>query len=554
MSDIDNSGNDLERFIAAWLDGCLNSEESTLLQKQLQQSASARSKFRKYTQLDVALHELADTSGMLLSAQRIASAAAQQSSRSQEKASTEFSGAIQKQPEATLPPTRFNSKGPNAFGRLTSWYTPFALAVLLLVSLFSYYNIRERQAGSSELLEQAEIASGARLMRPPAPVATLASTDQALWKNSQLKVGQALYEGDSINLQEGEARISVGFGAEVVASSPCSLSFLASDRIELHEGQVAVDVAPWAKGFTVVTDEMDVVDLGTTFTVSASPGINAKTTVLKGIVRVHPSKVQNEQRRGLLLLEGQQLSVDDKGLHKNLQQQETRQLLSNLDFGVAEPYRPVALNNTGIGLSAGDEDLHWRVVAGPEASFSGPQYATVCVPHQAYLPNYPDTSQWVSIAEWQTAAPNSIFTFQSEFNLDGYDLSTMQLFGRFLADNGIAAVRVNGEPVQVKSWVDNIRYQPFGNPQFRFVNITEGLVHGQNIIEVDVRNGMMRNDKGMKNPPMRAIPNPMALRVEWYAFGRQHGLVKTGDNAKSPRLLDEDDSRMLKLSGSMPKI
>ncbi len=176
---------------------------------------------------------------------------------------------------------------------------------------------------SAEKLESVEEASVEEEIvpsprKPPAPVATLASAERAKWEKSQLDVGQALYEGETISLQQGKARISVGFGAEIVADAPCSLTFLASDRIHLHQGNVAVDVAPWAKGFTVVTEEMDIVDLGTTFTVSASPGIKSETTVLKGVVRVHPSKVRDEQRRGLLVTEGQQVSIDENGLLTNV--------------------------------------------------------------------------------------------------------------------------------------------------------------------------------------------------------------------------------------------
>lgn len=548
-----------ENLVSAWLDGRLDEEGSQALQQELRESEGARSKFREFTKLDVALHELADTSGMQGPAELIASATQHSSSHSHGKFSSKHAEDKRKQSQATRPPTSFSRSGPAAFNRLRTWYSALAVGLLLAISLFSYFNAQERggessaHLGSSESSESVEAASNASPRKPPAPVAILASADHAVWAKSQLELEQALYEGDSIDLLKGKARISIGFGAEIVADAPCSLTFLASDRVQLHHGDVAVDVAPWAKGFTVVTEKMDIVDLGTTFTVSATPGKKSETTVLKGLVRVHPSNDKKEQRRGLLILEGQRVSIDGQGSLENSSQDNVQQLLSRLDFGGASPYRPVVLNNTGVGLSVGDEDQHWQVVAGPEASFSGRQYATVCVPHERYLPNYPDTSQWISIADWQTAAPNSIYTFQAEFNLKDYDLSTMQLFGRFLADNGIAAVRVNGEPVEVQSWVDNVEYQPFGDPQFRFVNITRGLVHGRNVIEVDVRNGMMRKGKG-KNPPLSAIPNPMALRVEWYAFGRQQSLVDVGNDANLLLHDRESGSPLLTLFDRSPGI
>jgi hypothetical protein len=550
---------DFDRLVAAWLDGRLNAEESRELQQELRESAAARSQFLKYSRLEVALHELADTSGMLDPEKLLASVVQSDPRHAPELPSAKRVDAKRQPAQATLPRSGFRGQGGSPLGRLAAWCGAIAVGVLLAISLLSSSNEQERGAGPAAQVgpaagsDRVEVPGRSLPRKPPAPVATLASAERALWEDSQLEVGQALYEGDSIRLQQGEARISVGFGAEIVADAPCSLTFLASDRVQLHQGEVAVDVAPWAKGFTVVTKEMDIVDLGTTFTVSASPGIKSETTVLKGVVRVHPSKVRNEPRRGLLVTEGQQVSVDESGLLKNAIRKETLQLLRRLDFGVSGPYRPVVLNNSGLGLAVGDEDLHWRVVAGPEGDFAGAQFATVCVPHERYLPNDPQASQWISIADWQTAAPNSIYTFQTEFDLEGYDLTTMQLFGRFLADNGIAAVRVNGASVQVQSWVDNVKMQPFGDPQFRFVNITEGLVKGRNVIEVDVRNGMMTTGKG-EGAKMSVIPNPMALRVEWYAFGRQYSLAKVSDRARQLLRLRTDAPPKLAVSGSRPGI
>lgn len=512
------SEKDFDKLVAAWLDGRLSEQDSLALQTELRSSASARAKFRKYTQLDVALHEFADTSGLLTPEQLIASA---------------LGGSNAEQGQVALASAGSARKNTNWLG----WFPVLSvgIAATMLLGVTYLYNrdssdVRPGNADQSETVASAgsegdsqdsDKPSERSVIRPPAPVATLAAAKEAVWKDSQLEIGQALYESETVNLTSGDARISVGFGAEIVAEAPCSLTFLANDRVRLNHGEVAVDVASWAKGFTIVTEEMDIVDLGTTFTVSASPGVRSETTVLKGLVRVHPTKSQEKQRRGLLVTEGHQVSVDGNGLLKNGTEEAAQQRLADLDFGVSQPYRPVKLNNTGLGLAVGDEDQHWRVVAGPEGAFQGEEFATVCVPHERYLENDPSASQWVSIADWTTAPANSVYTFQTEFDLEGYDLSTMQLFGRFLADNGIAAVRVNGQSVKVQSWVDNIKYQPFGDTQFRFVNVTEGLVKGRNTIEVDVRNGMQRAWKHGA-AVLSPIPNPMALRVEWYAFGRQH--------------------------------
>lgn len=304
----------------------------------------------------------------------------------------------------------------------------------------------------------------------------------------------------------------MGSGAEITAKGPCALRFIADDRVELEVGEVAVHVAEWAQGFAVETTAMEVVDLGTTFTVAASPDASAQTNVIKGQVRVSPRQTSQDGLRSVLVSEGETLRVDPNGRRSSGAADEI-DLDQWGDWSTQAPYRPIIVHNTGHDIDVGDEDPHWRVIAGPAESFSGPQFAVVCVPDERYLPNERETSQWVSMANWREATGNSVFTFQTTFDLTGFDLETTQLFGRFLADNGIHEVRVNGKSVELESWSDNASGQKFEHPQFRTVNVTNGLVDGTNVIEVDVWNGTF-----VHNPP--TVPNPMALRVEWQAFGR----------------------------------
>lgn len=510
--------------------GGLQEAERQELEQFLKESHSSRSAFRDY----VAMHaELASVLRLARSRQAIYREIRKRAVESQVADSQLTANSDPPSPVGALEvrdatPANTSSASAASLRQIWRWSIGVAATVAAIVCISLVYLSEKDRNGPID----GDVLTTLSASKPPAPVATLASQNAAVWQGSQLVTGTVFREGDAIRLESGEAQISVGFGAEIAAAAPCTLQFLSADRVRLDEGKVAVQVAEWAKGFTVVTDKMDVVDLGTTFTVSAAPGKLTEAAVLKGVVRVHSSKAADDQPRGLLVTEGQQISIDERGLFfDNVAMQDADQRLRELDFGVGAPYRPVTMNNTGLGLSIGDEDLHWQVVAGPEGTFAGPQFASVCPPERGYLPNYPDTSQWISIADWKTAAPNAVYTFRTKFDLEGYDLATIQLFGRFLADNGIVAVRVNGQPVHVNSWVDNERYQPFGDLQFRFVNVTEGLVSGQNVIEIDVRNGMIRNDK-VKNPPMKAIPNPMALRVEWYAFGRKVELAMAGSDRR----------------------
>ena len=365
-------------------------------------------------------------------------------------------------------------------------------------------------------------ANFAPLQKPPATIATLTSHKDSVWGDKPLVDGHGLQEGEEIHLVSGEAHISVGCGAEIAARGPCLLHFLGPDKVYLNHGKVTVQVAEWANEFTVSTRAMDVIDLGTVFTVASSLESGAEARVLSGRVRVNPRRAVDQDSQFVLVSEGELLSVDYTG-GRQLRTLTPAEKKYFPDFGDLQPYRPIPLQNTGTGLTVGDQDPHWRVVTGPEG-FQGPQDAIVCDPaaHTSrvdhYLPNDPAVSQWISVSRWQRATANSLYTFQASFELSGYDLATTRVFGRFLADNGISEVRINGVPVEVESWEDNEFGQIFHQQQFRFINVGEGLVAGTNVVEVDVWNGVFQNSDG--SPP-RPRPNPMALRVEWYAFGRQ---------------------------------
>jgi len=350
--------------------------------------------------------------------------------------------------------------------------------------------------------------------KPPAPVAVLTAENNTVWQGPKLFLGQSLREGDAVTLVKGEARISMGFGAEIAAKGPCALRLVSRDHVQLEFGEVAVHVAEWAHGFKVETPAMDVVDLGTTFVVSASPDDTAKTSVIKGQVRVSPRTKIDGSPRSVLVSEGEALSVGTTG-HRLSIQPSAEDRRAYVDFGIEQPYRPIGLHNSGYGFDIGDEDPYWRVIKGPKGVIAGSQYAIVCVPDVRYMANDPESSQWVSMTSWREALPNSTYTFQTTFDLAGFDVATVQLFGRMLADNGIKEVRVNGKPIILESWVDNTPGQHFSEPQFRSVNVSDGLIEGRNTIEIDVWNAVMQPREKFAN-----TPNPMALRVEWEGFGR----------------------------------
>jgi hypothetical protein len=368
--------------------------------------------------------------------------------------------------------------------------------------------------------------------RQPQPIARLAESDGAKWLGDDGPiVGHEFVEGDSVYLTKGRARISMSSGAEVVLRSPCFVTLSAANRVQLEEGVVTAQVAEWGHGFTVVTNAMNVVDLGTKFAVAASAHGVSEAHVLDGQVRIQPLGKTSANRRSMLLSGGEALRVEsERRVAMRLKADRQRY---DAEMGDLPPFKPILIHNTGKGLVPGDEDPHWRIAAGPKCTaYDGPQFAVVCDADVRYLANDRERSQWISVTNpvRPGVPPSSDFTFETTFDLSGYDVSTVTIAAQVIADNGIRAVRVNGQPLPLVSWNLNEPYQLFN--RFEVVEIREHLVPGVNRVEFDVWNGVDR---------MAAeAPNPLALRVEWQAYGRPlQSPVDDGGSVREGRSLGD---------------
>ena len=85
-------------------------------------------------------------------------------------------------------------------------------------------------------------------------------------------VGRQIAEahGGALTLTAGEAHVSMASGAEFVLNAPGALEFVSAKHVRLASGVLTAHVAQWGTGFTVDTDRMRVIDLGTRFAIAAS--------------------------------------------------------------------------------------------------------------------------------------------------------------------------------------------------------------------------------------------------------------------------------------------
>jgi len=141
------------------------------------------------------------------------------------------------------------------------------------------------------------------------------------------------------------------------------------------------------------------------------------------------------------------------------------------------------VDDTGALLGENQLDPHYRITASADPGFPGPDTFTLIpgFPVGPWIAEGPN-SRWIAPQASQ-AIGNSpgTYTFQTTFDLAGLDPTTAQITGSVSADNGVAAVRLNGNDLGITAGGFNLFHPltiPLGSP----------FVAGTNTLEFDVSN------------------------------------------------------------------
>ena len=142
---------------------------------------------------------------------------------------------------------------------------------------------------------------------------------------------------------------------------------------------------------------------------------------------------------------------------------------------------PAATTRTSSPAGRGDAvvDLPWRTWPTTPPGRNGFRRAATCRP----LPD------------------GVTYTFRTTFELTGRRRGRPSA-GRFIADNHVTAIRLNGTAVSVPNTATKNLSANFTRSRSR-----KGFVDGTNVLEMEVFNGL-------PGAPLRAVTSPMALLVE----------------------------------------
>ncbi len=120
-------------------------------------------------------------------------------------------------------------------------------------------------------------------------------------------VGDKLHSGSILSpgrlqLERGLAQVEFYNGARLILEGPVDVDLQSVDRVICWSGKLRAFVPPPARGFTVLSPQFELVDLGTEFGVEVSQTGEANVQVFDGEVELYPPDGQRspEQQRRLL--------------------------------------------------------------------------------------------------------------------------------------------------------------------------------------------------------------------------------------------------------------
>ncbi len=181
---------------------------------------------------------------------------------------------------------------------------------------------------------------------------------------------------------------------------------------------------------------------------------------------------------------------------------------------------PITIFNTGLDnlgalLPQGSIDPHYALLISADPAFPGPSTIVSSIP-PVYVPNS-SISQWISLDADNTQLVGyavGIYTYETTFDLAGFDANSAVLTGRFAADD-IAQIFLNGQDTGFSTG-------PGGWTTFHLFSAASGFTAGINSLQFVVNNdgggpsGLrveVSGEADFEAPPATDVPEPSTLPV-----------------------------------------
>lgn len=208
------------------------------------------------------------------------------------------------------------------------WAGPLAIAACLAVAFLIAHRPGDKAQAEPKNEEQ---------------VARLTGSSQCRWANgtAAIRPGAGLRKGQRLELAQGFAELTFDSGAQIVLEGPASLELVSAWNATLHRGRLKANVPAEAMGFSISNPAVEVVDLGTEFSMVADGTNSADVMVLKGMIEASPRDIGG--RGTIVLHENQSRHFAPSGMSKVNDPEQKFALLNrpvSLDhFAAATVYR-----------------------------------------------------------------------------------------------------------------------------------------------------------------------------------------------------------------------
>ncbi len=251
---------ELDILASAWLDGCLNDQESERLQLILKMGPEYRRHYLNLVHLDTMAAQMLQTEQLIT--------------------------------PPLIPVDKILKFQKHRTIRLALLSTAALLLVLLTIGLFI------KSDDGTEILAF-KVTEGSKY-------ALVHSKADSI----DTPKGKLMAKGSRLTLSQGSVELTLKSGVRSVIMAPADLTLLDENTLTLDEGTAWFQVPEEAIGFNVKTKDLDIVDLGTEFGILAKPNDNDEIHVIKGKVL---AKANYSHKESATLTGGEARRIDSIG-------------------------------------------------------------------------------------------------------------------------------------------------------------------------------------------------------------------------------------------------
>ncbi|GAA5504961.1 LamG-like jellyroll fold domain-containing protein [Novipirellula caenicola] len=199
--------------------------------------------------------------------------------------------------------------------QLRRW-APFAAAAIAASVMIAFWAGMWTGRHSGTVEPQLVHVSPAAVADEPVDnsVALLNQVADVVWLGDTIyRVGDSVASNATLHLESGLVQLQFFRGAILTLEGPAKLEIRDANHVMLHAGNAWAKVPVPARGFTVLTPETKIVDLGTEFGVRTTPGEPTEVHVFDGLVELYDPSAADDAPSLHELVTGQSISVDAEG-------------------------------------------------------------------------------------------------------------------------------------------------------------------------------------------------------------------------------------------------